>query len=153
MGKLLLYNNFSKYTLAKVEILIWNRRIFKLCLRLKALLFSPLPLNIGKYLPCLFNFFLHCRPSPSLSLSLSHHRPFSKIPPLKRPSSSNLIRQLTSPVNRASFSLLLPFREMQTRQTLFFEPRFPPRGKRRRGGRGKGRGNVYAAVCAFLFDR
>lgn len=146
MGKLLLYNNFSKYTLAKVEILIWNRRIFKLCLRLKALLFSPLPLNIGKYLPCLFNFF-----SPLSTLSLSHHRPFSKIPPLKRPSSSNLIRQLTSPVNRASFSPLLPFREMQTRQTLFFEPRFPPRGKRRRGGRGKGRGNrVRRRVCIPL---
>lgn len=147
MGKLLPYNNFSKYTLAKVEILIWNRRIFKLCLRLKALLFSS-PSKHWKIFALLIQLF-----SPLSTLSLSHHRPFSKIPPLKRPSSSNLISQLTSPVNRASFSPLLPFREMQTRQTLFFEPRFPPRGKRRRGGRGKGRGNVYAAVCAFLFDR
>lgn len=126
MGKLLLYNNFSKYTLAKVEILIWNRRIFKLCLRLKALLFSS-PSKHWKIFALLIQLF-----SPLSTLSLSHHRPFSKIPPLKRPSSSNLIRQLTSPVNRASFSPLLPFREMQTRQTLFFEPRFPPREKRRR---------------------
>lgn len=84
MGKLLLYNNFSKYTLAKVEILVWNR-IFKLCLRLKALLFSPLSLNIGKYLPCLFNFFLHCRPSLSLSLIIAHSRKFlhlNALPPL-----------------------------------------------------------------------
>lgn len=148
MGKLLPYNNFSKYTLAKVEILVWNW-IFKLCLRLKALLFSS-PSKHWKIFALLIQLF---SPLSTLSLSLSHHRPFSKIPPLKRPSSSNLISQLTSPVNRASFSPLLPFREMQTRQTLFFEPRFPPRGKRRRGGRGKGRGNVYAAVCAFLFDR
>lgn len=126
MGKLLPYNNFSKYTLAKVEILIWNRRIFKLCLRLKALLFSS-PSKHWKIFALLIQLF-----SPLSTLSLSHHRPFSKIPPLKRPSSSNLIRQLTSPVNRASFSPLLPFREMQTRQTLFFEPRFPPREKRRR---------------------
>lgn len=125
MGKLLPYNNFSKYTLAKVEILVWNW-IFKLCLRLKALLFSS-PSKHWKIFALLIQLF-----SPLSTLSLSHHRPFSKIPPLKRPSSSNLIRQLTSPVNRASFSPLLPFREMQTRQTLFFEPRFPPREKRRR---------------------
>lgn len=125
MGKLLPYNNFSKYTLAKVEILVWNW-IFKLCLRLKALLFSS-PSKHWKIFALLIQLF-----SPLSTLSLSHHRPFSKIPPLKRPSSSNLISQLTSPVNRASFSPLLPFREMQTRQTLFFEPRFPPREKRRR---------------------
>lgn len=54
---------------------------------------------------------------------------------------------------------------MQTRQTLFFdlhEPPFPPREKKKkkrkrrkkkwRGGE-KGGGNVYTAVCAFLFDR
>lgn len=140
MEKLLPYNNFSKYTLAKVEILVWNW-IFKLCLRLKALLFSS-PSKHWKIFALLIQLF---SPLSTLSLSLSHHRPFSKIPPLKRPSSSNLIRQLTSPVNRASFSPLLPFREMQTRQTLFFEPRFPPRGKRRRR-RGRG-GEKVEETC------